>query len=82
MRIVKLYRYARNDGGINVSPIKPDFEYTEAYRLIADEGKALVKDNCEPVFCVDVESTDGWQEITATDLNKHGQSTQANRPHN
>ena len=62
MQIIPLYKYEREDGGITVSPIKPDCEYTEKYRLVADEGKVLT--NGEIITsCTDVESTEGWNEI-------------------
>lgn len=62
MQIINLYKYIREDGGVTVSPNKPDCDYTEMYRLIADEGKVLT--NGEIVTpCIDVESTDGWVEI-------------------
>lgn len=64
MQIITLYKYNRPNGGTTVSPIKPDCEYTEMYRLIADEGKALT--NGETVTsCVDVDSADGWFEVDA-----------------
>lgn len=62
MQIINLYKYERADGGITVSPIKPDCEYTEMYRLVADEGKVLT--NGEIIMAsVDVEHTEGWVEI-------------------
>lgn len=64
MEIKTLYRYERENGGITISPVKPDVEYTEMYRLIADEGKILVNGNVQTA-CVDVESTEGWTEIDA-----------------
>ena len=64
MTVITLYRYERTDGGITVSPNKPDCEYTERYRLIADEGKAIT--NGEIITsCIDVEGVDGWREIDA-----------------
>ena len=62
MQIITLYKYTREDGGITVSPNKPDTEYTEMFRLVADEGKVLVKDDVTTT-CTDVESADGWSEI-------------------
>jgi hypothetical protein len=62
MQIINLYKYTREDGGTTVSPIKPNCEYTEMYRLIADEGKVLVKGEIETT-CADVESVEGWTEI-------------------
>lgn len=64
MRIINLYRYERETGRISVSPVKPDGEYTELVRLIADEGKILVKGNVE-TSCVDTESAEGWEEVDA-----------------
>ncbi len=63
MRIVPLYRFKRPNGGITVSPIKPDCEYTEKVRLIADEGKALTKDGENLTPCVDTDTAEGWTEI-------------------
>ena len=63
MQIINLYKYHRADGGVTVSPIKPEGEYTEMYRLVADEGKVLTKDNENFTSCVDTESVDGWYEV-------------------
>ena len=60
-----LYKYKRGDGGVTVSPIKPDAEYTEMVRLIADEGKALTKDGKDLRSVVDADSADGWYEVDA-----------------
>ena len=62
MEIINLYKYNREEGKVTVSPIKPDKEYTELYRLIADEGKILVNGDMVE-RCIDVYSVDGWQEI-------------------
>ena len=64
MQIVNLYKYIRDDGGTTISPAKPNTEYTEMFRLIADEGKELINGNIR-AFCVDVESTEGWTETEA-----------------
>ena len=64
MQIITLYRYTRPDGGISVSPIKPNVKYTEMVRLIADEGKALT-DGTNTTTCTDVSSAEGWTEIDA-----------------
>ena len=62
MRVITLYRYKREDGGITVSPNKPECDYTEKCRLVADEEKVLTNGTiqCESI---DVESADGWTEI-------------------
>ena len=64
MQTITLYRYTRPDGGVTVSPIKPDVEYTEMVRLIADEGKILT-DGTNTTTCTDVSSAEGWTEIDA-----------------
>lgn len=64
MQIVKLYKYTREGGGVTVSPVKPDCEYTDMVRLIADEGKLLVKGDVTTT-CADVDSAEGWTEIDA-----------------
>lgn len=64
MQTIKLYKYERAEGGVTISPTKPNAEYTEMLRLVADEGKALTMDRKEFTPCVDVESIEGWYEIT------------------
>lgn len=63
MQIIPLYRYERADGGVTISPVKPDGEYTEMVRLVADEGKVLTKDGENFTACVDTENADGWYEV-------------------
>lgn len=65
MQVITLYRYERDDGGITTSPVEPDCEYTEMYRLIADEGKVLTQDGIKTTMCADVHTLDGWYEIDA-----------------
>lgn len=62
MQIVNLYKYIREDGGTSISPNKPSGEYTEMFRLIADEGKAITNGDTV-TSCIDVKSTDVWVEI-------------------
>lgn len=64
MKIVNLYKYIRDDGGATVSLVKPNTEYAEMFRLIADEGKELINGDVRTP-CIDVESTEGWSEIDA-----------------
>ena len=54
MQIINLYRYTRPDGGVTVSPVKPEGEYEPMYRLVADEGMALTKDGENLTSCADV----------------------------
>lgn len=63
MQVIKLYKYNRTGGGVTVSPIKPDCEYTELVRLVADEGKVLTNDGDIITSCIDTETVDGWHEI-------------------
>lgn len=76
MRIINLYKYSREDGGITTSPIKPETEYTEMVRLIADEGKDLTKDGENTTPCVDTDSTDGWYEVDSIEkeVNEDGRT--------
>lgn len=62
MTVKKLYVYQREDGGTTVSTLKPDTDYTEEFRLIADEGKVLTNGEIT-TSCIDVENTEGWYEI-------------------
>lgn len=65
MQTIILYRYIREDGGVTTSPVKPNVAYTERFRLVADEGKALTRDGVDFTACVDVSTTDGWYEVDA-----------------
>lgn len=68
MTIFNLYRYERADGGITVSPVEPPegTEYIIKYRLIADEGMLLQKDDITTP-CVDTDEVEGWIEIEDPD---------------
>lgn len=61
MRKMTVYRYTRPDGGVSVSPVKPDCEYAELFRLVADEGNMLT-DGVNHVACVDTDNPDIWAE--------------------
>ena len=67
MQIINLYRYTRPDGGVSVSPVRPEGEYEPMYRLVADEGMALTKDGENLTSCADVESTEGWYEVKSAE---------------
>lgn len=62
MQKITLYKYTREGGGVTVSPIKPDTEYTEMLRLVADDGKVLTNGEIT-LPCKDVETVEGWEEI-------------------
>ena len=73
MQTKPLYKYKRADGGITVSPTKPEgIEFSEEFRLIADEGKLLIKDGENTTPCVDVESSEGWYEVDDTEYEQGG----------
>ena len=69
MIIKTLYRYIREDGGTTVSIEKPSCEYTECYRIIADEGKCITKDGSDLRVVVDVENVEGWYEVDDPEAN-------------
>ena len=63
MEIIKLYKYIRPEGGVTVSPVMPEGDYTEMVRLVADEGKLLTKDGENLTSCDDTETSEGWYEV-------------------
>lgn len=63
MQTILLYRYTRRDGGVSVSPAKPDGEYTELYRLVADEGMMLT-DGETYTACADTATPERWTEVS------------------
>ena len=64
MQKITLYRFKRPDGGVTTSPNKPNCEYTETYRLVADEGKIL-RNGDNITGCIDTDTPDEWIEINA-----------------
>jgi hypothetical protein len=65
MQTINLYRYTRENGGITVSTIQPDVEYTTLYRLVADEGMTLTNGTIT-TSCVDTDDISVWTEIVDT----------------
>lgn len=63
MTIKTLYRFKRADGGITVSPNKPNGDYTELFRIIADEGKAVTKDGNNLYPVIDTDDASGFYEV-------------------
>ena len=68
MKNITVYRYKREDGGITVSPKKPNTEYTIKTRLIADKDYALVNDKGVKVISVDTDKPEEWTEVSAPEL--------------
>lgn len=63
MQIIPLYRYNRPDGGVTVSPVKPERECTELFRLVADDGMVLI-DGLTITTCTDTSESEKWQEVS------------------
>lgn len=63
METKTLYRYTRSDGGVTVSPNKPNCDYVELFRILAGEDKAVTKDGVNLYPCIDVDNTDDWYEV-------------------
>lgn len=61
MQTIILYRTIHDNGVVTISPVKPDKYDSTCYRLVADEGKELVKDDIR-TGVVDTDSVDGWEE--------------------
>ena len=66
MQKITLYRYVRPDGGASVSPIRPDAEHTELFRLVAGEGMVLT-DGENQTTCIDTDVPDNWVEVEDTE---------------
>lgn len=62
MRTIPLYRYIRPDGGVTVSTVKPDTEYTELSRLVADDGYILTNGKTTTP-CTDTDTPEAWSEV-------------------
>lgn len=63
MKTIKLYKYTREDGGITVSPNKPECEYTELVRIVADKGKRVTRDGEKLYGVIDQATADRWYEV-------------------
>lgn len=65
MQKIPLYRYIREGGGVTVSTEKPDEEYTELTRLVADEGYTLTNGETF-TSCTDTDNPGAWTEVVDT----------------
>lgn len=66
MQKITLYRFIRPDGGVSVSPVKPDAEYTEMFRLVADDGMVLTNGE-NYTSCTDTDNPGAWSEVEDTE---------------
>ena len=67
MQTKVLYRYKTKQGGITVSPNKPNKkiyvgEITNLFRLIADERMVLTNGE-KTARCIDTDTPEAWTEI-------------------
>lgn len=75
MKTVTLYRTKRTDGGIDVTPNKPNSDdYTETFRLIANDGKVLT-DGVNYYNCVDTDNPDSFVEVDESPINSDEATT-------
>lgn len=66
MQTIPLYRYTRLDGGVTVSPVKPETDCAELFRLVADDGMVLT-DGETVTYCTDTENPGAWSEVEDTE---------------
>lgn len=66
MQTIPLYRYIRPGGGVTVSTVKPDTEYTGLSRLVADDGFILT-DGETFTSCTDTDNPAAWSEVADTE---------------
>ena len=59
---IPLYRFTRPSGGVTVSPVMPDTEYTQLVRLVAEEG-CILTDGTTATACIDTDNPDAWTEV-------------------
>jgi hypothetical protein len=69
MQKITLYRFTRPDGGVTTSQVNPDGEYTELFRLVADEGYILT-DGVNFTSCIDTDNPGAWSEVPDPDLSE------------
>lgn len=65
MIIKPLYRYKRENGGVTVSPEKPQGDCEELVRIVAEENKLITKDGVNMFSCIDTDTAEGWYEVEA-----------------
>ena len=65
MKQIPLHRFKRSDGGITDTPEKPEGEYTERVRLVADDGKRITNDGVTLCTVIDADSSEGFYEVDA-----------------
>lgn len=76
MRTIKLYRFTRPNGGVTVSTVEPDTEYTELFRLVADEGCVLTNGETTTT-CTDTDDPGAWSEIPDVEMTETEEKARA-----
>ena len=66
-----LYRY-RSDGHVIDSLTKPEGEYTERVRIVADEKKRITKDGVTLYSVIDADSDEGFYEVDSPEEENSG----------
>lgn len=64
-----LYRY-KAEGSVIDSLHKPDCEYTERVRIVADEKKRITKDGVTLYAVIDADSAEGFYKVDAPEEEK------------
>lgn len=77
MIIRTIYRYIK-DGKTTVSPVKPEADYTETYRVIAEDGMAITNGviECE---CIDTDNPSEWHDCESSAMTEEEKLAEAAR---
>lgn len=73
MTTMTLYRTTTN-GKTTITPNQPETYDSTLYRLIADDGKELVKGDVR-TYCIDTDDATGWTEEDAQIIPEAADST-------
>ena len=77
MRKIPLYRVRRENGGIDITPVRPEVgEYDTLYRVIADDGKMLFN-GVEKIACIDTDDLSKWTETFADEFQERLEALKA-----
>lgn len=73
MEVRTLYRVSKN-GKTTISPTMPtDGDFTETFRLIADEGKVLT-DGIDTFICIDTDEPDVFSEVNEAEESEYAEA--------
>lgn len=77
MIIKTLYRYTVG-GKTTVSPTKPDADYTETYRVVAEDGMAIT-DGIMECECIDTDYPNDWHDCESSAMTEEEKLAEAAR---